>query len=434
MMNKFYYLIGQSLKKKIKSKWFLIINILLFVGIILFINIDSVISLFGGDFNDEKNVIVISDISDTNVYDTFSSSFNNNMEILNNDTKYKISFSNDNKKDIKKNIDEDDILINIIDNGNTIKAEVISLDKINNVFYQIITSSLNDTKKVVSLYRSGINIEDYNNINSNIEISREVINDDKSVDENLELIMGTIFPILILPIFMLSILLVQMIGAEINDEKTTKGMEIIISNVSPKVHFASKIISGNLFVIIQSLILGIAFGIGLIIRNNIGSEATNSILDFSMIIDTLTKTGIMDKLYFILPLTIVLMLLTFLTYSLVAGILASMTTNIEDYSQIQAPLAIISVVGYYLAIMSPMFDGSILIRIASYIPFISGVLSPALLMMGQINIYDVIISILVLILTNYLLIKYGIKVYKEGILNYSSKDVWKKIGKALKNK
>ena len=277
-------------------------------------------------------------------------------------------------------------------------------------------------------------VQYYNNINSNIEISREVINDDKSVDENLELIMGTIFPILILPIFMLSILLVQMIGAEINDEKTTKGMEIIISNVSPKVHFASKIISGNLFVIIQSLILGIAFGIGLIIRNNIGSEATNSILDFSMIIDTLTKTGIMDKLYFILPLTIVLMLLTFLTYSLVAGILASMTTNIEDYSQIQAPLAIISVVGYYLAIMSPMFDGSILIRIASYIPFISGVLSPALLMMGQINIYDVIISILVLILTNYLLIKYGIKVYKEGILNYSSKDVWKKIGKALKNK
>ena len=51
---------------------------------------------------------------------------------------------------------------------------------------------------------------------------------------------------------MLIIFLVQMIGAEVNEEKTTKSMEIIISNVSPKTHFLSKVLSSNLFVIIQS--------------------------------------------------------------------------------------------------------------------------------------------------------------------------------------
>ena len=70
-----------------------------------------------------------------------------------------------------------------------------------------------------------------------------LIEENQDVDEMMSLLMGTVFPAIILPFFMLSLILVQMIGAEINEEKTTKGMEIIISNVSPKVHLFSKILS-----------------------------------------------------------------------------------------------------------------------------------------------------------------------------------------------
>jgi len=38
-----------------------------------------------------------------------------------------------------------------------------------------------------------------------------------------------------------------------------------------------------------------------------------------------------------------------------------------------------------------------------------------------------------MIVTVWLLIKYGLRIYKVGILNYSSKDLWKKMFKALKN-
>ena len=55
------------------------------------------------------------------------------------------------------------------------------------------------------------------------------------------------------------VFLIQMIGAEINEEKTTKSMEIIISNVSPKTHFLSKVIAANAFVFIQGALL-IVFG------------------------------------------------------------------------------------------------------------------------------------------------------------------------------
>ena len=84
--------------------------------------------------------------------------------------------------------------------------------------------------------------------------------------------------------------------------------------------------------------------------------------------------------------------------------------------------------------LAGVFEGSIFIKVASYIPFISALLAPALLILGQIGIFDVLISITLLIVTLYLLIKYGLKVYKIGILNYSSDKLWRKLLKAVKTK
>ena len=128
------------------------------------------------------------------------------------------------------------------------------------------------------------------------------------------------------------------------------------------------------------------------------------------------------------------MVLTFVAYSLLAGILASMTTNAEDYQQVQGPMLIILVIGYYLSVIAGMFEGSIFIKILSFVPLISAILSPSLLVMGQIGILEIIISTLLMIITNYLLIKYGIRIYKVGILNYSSAGMWKKMFKSLRNK
>ena len=60
MRSKLNFLINVSLKKKVKSKWFLVANIVIAILIIGIINIDSIITLFGGDF-DTKTKIYISD-------------------------------------------------------------------------------------------------------------------------------------------------------------------------------------------------------------------------------------------------------------------------------------------------------------------------------------------------------------------------------------
>ena len=61
-------------------------------------------------------------------------------------------------------------------------------------------------------------------------------------------------------------------------------------------------------------------------------------------------------------------------------------------------------------------------------------LAPTLYVMGEISIIDLVISVLLLVGLIYVLIKYGLRIYKVGILNYSGTNLWKKMLKAVGEK
>lgn len=438
MKNKLKYLTKISLNKKIKSKWFFIANIFLLILIVGLMNIDSIIKFFGGDFENITEILVINN-TEYDIFEDIKINYDNNSKIINNEENNNFILFKDNLDKAKEKIKENDGIILVIENdtNNFINASIITNDDIDPITFQILNTSLNSIKTDLALNYYEIDKNMLNAIESPIKIEKISLNNDKNNDEMKDLIMGIIFPVMILPFFMLTIFLVQMIGAEINEEKTTRGMEIIISNVSPRIHFFSKIIASNLFVLIQGGLLVLDVVIALIIKKYIGNNSLSYLfggLSITEIIKNLNEMGILDKLIYIIPLTLILMILTFIAYSLLAGILASMTTNMEDYQQLQTPIIIISLAGYYLSIMAAMFEGSLFIKILAYLPFISSLLAPSLLILGQIQLIDFTISVIILILTIYVLYKYGLKIYKVGILNYSSTGLWKKMFKAIKEK
>ena len=438
LKSKLEYLTKVSLSRKIKTKWFFIANIVLAIVIIAVANIDSIIKVFGGDFNETTKVYVIDksnsfDILKNQIEETSSSIYGKDGQT------FEVLEYDKTEKQLKKEIKKNEKTIGIIlepDLDNILKVSLISDTYIDTIPMQILEQSMNNTKTTIAILNSNISEEELNKIYSNVTINRIILDETKkSEEESMNTIMSTVFPIIILPFFMLTIFLVQMIGAEVNDEKTTRGMEIIISNVSPKTHFFSKIIAGNLFVIMQGALLIGYGGLGLLVRKILGTGSIVNGLgtNVSGVLNGILTTEFISKLSYIIPLTLILMLITFLAYSLLAGILASMTTNAEDFGQLQTPIMIISLIGYYLAMMAGVFKGSLFIHILSYIPLISAILAPSLLVLGQIGIVDIAISIIITLIFNYLLIKYGLKIYKVGILNYSSKDLWKKMFKALKD-
>ncbi|MCI6107420.1 MAG: ABC transporter permease [Tenericutes bacterium] len=429
MSNKFWYLTKQSLKKKIKSKWFIGVNIMLALVIIALININSIISFFGGDFSENTKILVVDKTQIS--YPIFEQSIKT-IKKENEDAKITIKESNKSEKKLKKDLKDNQVAIFFEnDKDEFVTAKVISKEKIDNTTYQYISQGLNATKTSVALVKTNTDPTLLTKISSPITTERIVLNDEKSVDENMEMVMGSVFPTLILPFFMLIIFLVQMIGGEICEEKTTKSMEIIISNVSPKTHLLSKVVASNVFIIMQGILLILYSIVGILISTK-GKLSIDPSID--SLLTATVESGFLDKILTLLPAIIVMLILSFLAYSLIAGILASMTTNMEDFQQIQTPIMLVLLAGYYLAIMAGMFDGSILIRILSYVPFISCLVSPSLYIIGQINMIDVIISIVVLIITIALMTKYGLRVYKVGILNYSNEKIWSRFAKALKSK
>lgn len=433
MTNKLIFLTKISLKKKIKTKWFIIANLIFSILIIGLINIDSIIKFFGGDFESKQEILVIDEV---NCYDQFKKYYEDNIKYLSEyiDTEImKYNGSYDEGTTLLKADDNKILLVIKNDIDNYITASIVSNKTIGNTTSSIISSSLNKIRSEIALNNYNIDYEQYQNISKNVLIENIVLSNENA---NNNLIVASIMEIIMLPLFMLIIFLVQMIGAEVNEEKSTRSMEIIISNVSPNIHFFSKVIASNIFVIVQGilLILFALLGIGIRFILSNGDITGNLSSDTLTFVNTLSLNGVIDTISMMIPIILLMVILTFIAYSLLAGILASMTTNSEDFGQLQTPIVIISLVGYYLSMMTSLFSGSTFIRIMSYIPFISSMLAPTLYVMGEIGIVDLLISIVLLIGTIYLLIKYGLRIYKVGILNYSQSELWKKMINAVRRK
>ena len=439
MKNKLKFLTKQSLDKKIKTKWFKGVNILLLVLFVLIMNVDRVISFFGGDFENQITIYVKDDVE---VYDSFVTSFESVSEMLGESKNFKLEKTEEDIEKLKENLEnkEDEILVYIMpDETNYMKAQIISYEDAGTVTTQIISSAINSVKSSMAASLSGLTEEQILALTSPAQIETILTNPDVENQEGKDLLSAGVMLIFILPCFFLIIMLVQMIGAEVNDEKSTRSMEIIISNVPPKIHFLSKIFASTAFVVIQGLLLLLYGGIALIIRNMLGGTGLATMSgevtgQLNELLQMVKDTGVFSLLLEELPIIIVLFILSFIAYAIVAGVLASMTTSIEDFQQLQTPIMLIIMVGYYLAIMAVQFDGSLFIEIASYIPMLSFLVSPVLFMLGQISIWQMLIATIIMALFTWIIFRYGLRIYKVGILNYSSSKLWKKMFKSLKQK
>ena len=428
-MNKLGFLTKYSLGKKIKSKWFIVVNIIILLVISALINMDSIIKLFGGDFNNNEEILVIDNIG---VLETFKDIYAINNEYLKSETKYSIEEYKEGYDSAIEEIKDTDKILIVIDKDETnyITSKLITNSSMDTITYTIISNTLDSVKREEVLKSYNITKEMYEKIESKVEVER-IILDSENTDDNM--LTNLVVTIITMPFFFLTVYLVQMIGAEINEEKSTKSMEIIISNVSAKTHFISKIISSNVFVLIQGALLIIYCIIGIIIRYFVSGSIINSLpVELTTLGSTLSSSGIMDNIKIALPLMLLLLIITLFAYSLVSGVLASVTTNMEDYQQIQTPIVLILLAGFYLSSLASIFKGSIFIKVASYLPFISSLLAPTMYTLGEFSLFDMLISILLMVVTILLLMKYGFRIYKVGILNYSDNNLWKKIFKSMK--
>ena len=152
MKNKLKYLTEMSLSKKIKTKWFLVANILLALLIVGLFNIDSIIKLFGGDFNEKTKIYIIDNTNYT--YEslkeqliTIDKAYTGKEE-----SSYEIILSDKTYDEEVESIKEKGILIEIEnDPESVLKVKLVSESFIDAIDYQLITTAINNTKTSIYL-------------------------------------------------------------------------------------------------------------------------------------------------------------------------------------------------------------------------------------------------------------------------------------------
>ena len=159
MTSKLNYLIGVSLKRKIKTKWFVIVNIILAIVLVGLINIDSIITFFGGDFSEKTKVYVIDNTNET--FEIFKENIKNTSQTLygDEDNSYEIISYDKNVEEAKKLLDTEEdssSIIIVIDSSvdNVISAKMISKEYMDMVDTQLLNSALNSTKISLSISKS----------------------------------------------------------------------------------------------------------------------------------------------------------------------------------------------------------------------------------------------------------------------------------------
>ena len=344
--------------------------------------------------------------------------FDNQLTELNNlKLDYEFIIENKDLKEIKKDINNDKIKSSIIVNKS---EDGIKLDYVvkNKLYVERIPddlfTSLTSLYTNIQIGKLGLSEEQIKSISPTFDF--KIIQSEKETTEG-NVFLGMIISMLL---YFGVYFFAYQISSSITTEKTSKIMETLVTSTSPRSIVLGKTIGLGIIGIIQVILIGGTAYITAI--NSFDASTINQFLDMSKITPVL---GLVILIYFILG---------YLVYSLLYALTGSTVSKPEDVQAANTPLAILSLVGFYLAYFSLMNPASSINKYAAIIPISSPFCMPCRVMMGLSSVKEVLISLLVLVITILVVAKVAIKVYSSAILNYGTKLSFKDIFKMFKSK
>lgn len=250
--------------------------------------------------------------------------------------------------------------------------------------------------------------------NAHVNITN-VDKDDESIGEMLaKLFIPMIFVLLI---YMLIIMHGQSISKNIMVEKSSKLMETLLTSVEPYAIILGKILAMYVVAIVQVFawaIFGLTgFFIGNRIAHGMFDKFDNPIIKVANILKDGSSSAFSISS---IVLGVAALLLGFLMYCVLAGLITSSINKSEDLSNTQSIFQVIVVFSFLISYFLPFMkaDESI-INIFRYVPFTAAFMIPSDVMIGNIGIVGSIISILIILITTTIMIIFTGKIYKKKV-------------------
>ena len=228
--------------------------------------------------------------------------------------------------------------------------------------------------------------------------------------------------IMIFALYMVILLYGQMVATNVATEKSSRAMEVLITSAKPTSMMFGKVIASCLAGLIQ---LVAVFGSALVFYN-----LNKSYWGGNMIIDSIFNIPTELFVYML-----VFFILGFLIYAFMFGAVGSTASKLEDINTSVMPITLLFIIAFIVVVTS-MSSGNIdntLITVCSYIPFTSPMAMFTRICMSTVPLYEILISIAILIGSTVGIGVISAKIYRVGVLLYGTtpklgailKAVWK---------
>lgn len=390
-----------SFYKSIQNKWFVIFNTITLISIILILNWGSIGNLFKGS---EEESLKIAILDEKNIiFDDLFSRLSDDFEIERIDT----------NEYIAENIPDDLVILEIESHEQKIfSTSIISKEGIVGKEYLKIEDALYDSRNVLFSERYGVVIESLEDIQSDLEINRVMLSVDATDSESKELV--KLFSTA--ATYMIAILLFSKIANEISQEKQSKSSEYILTTVSAKEYLFAKIFSNVAILIFQGLLMIAYYYIAMIILR----IPTMSNAEMGGILDVMTSPSNMEMVIYVTSL-IIYNVLNLILLCIIQAALSAKTSSTSEAGNTVSLLSFIMMASYIIALefITPYTKVNIILGIVSCLPILSAYFIPALMIVGQINLWQIILSLALILISIPVSFNMCSKIFKNGILDYT---------------
>lgn len=228
--------------------------------------------------------------------------------------------------------------------------------------------------------------------------------------------------IMIFALYMVILLYGQMVATNVATEKSSRAMEVLITSAKPNSMMFGKVLASCIAGLVQ---LVAVFGSALVFYN-----LNKSYWGDNMIVDSIFN--IPPELFVYM---LVFFILGFLIYAFMFGTVGSTASKLEDINTSVMPITMLFIIAFFVVMFS-MASGSIdntLMTVCSYIPFTSPMAMFTRICMSTVPLYEILISVAILIGSTLGIGFLAAKIYRVGVLMYGTtpklgailKAVWK---------
>lgn len=213
--------------------------------------------------------------------------------------------------------------------------------------------------------------------------------------------------IIIMMLYMAIILYGQLVATSVASEKSSRAMEMLITSANP-----------------VSLIFGKVFGSALAGLTQMGAIFGSAFLFYNLNASYWGGNSLIQSIFGV-PLSLIgfsllFFLLGYFIYAFIFGALGSLATRTEDINTSTMPITIVFIAAFVIVYTS-MATGDLnspMMVVASYIPFTAPMAMLARIAMGSVPVYELLISIAILVGSTIGIGYLSAQIYKMGVLLY----------------